>query len=227
VLPASTTAGDDDRQPQNPLCPPQRWRIKRTSINALLAAGDPTTPHMVVTGNSLRGSHGEYTALVRESLITEPGSRPANTLPYDGGSSTEKTPCRCDENESHVAEFLRADHDRIALAFFAVHCAYSFPLASGEDEVAFVERMMDAWAGEKEQVQRGGVVASSSLAELWRASRDEADRLGTGAGSMHVFRWQHAFAESRGRLGWLLGRSLAAAALMPLKAVLPGEDASA
>jgi hypothetical protein len=228
-----------------------RWRIKQTSIDALMAEGNPTTPHMVVTGNSLRGPHQQYTDLVRASLTAEPGSRPANSFPHnnsnDSSSSSSSnndekpvaapssswsssssssspspspSPCRCAENEAHVAEFLRADHDRIALSFFAVHCAYSFPLTGEEkDEVAFVDKAMDAWAEEKEQV-RGGI---ASPAAMWKASRDEADILGTGTGSMHLFRWQHAFAESKGRLGWLLQKSLNAAELMPLKAVMPGE----
>ncbi|KAH6650546.1 hypothetical protein F5144DRAFT_556487 [Chaetomium tenue] len=214
---------------ESPLGLALRWRIKQTSIDALKAEGDPTTPHMVVTGNSLRGPHQQYTDLVRESLSAEPGSRPANSFPHNTSSNSEKpatassssSPCRCAENEAHVGEFLRADHDRIALSFFAVHCAYSFPLTGEEkDEVAFVDKAMDAWAEEKEQVH--GDVASP--AALWKASRDEADTLGTGTGSMHLFRWQHAFAESKGRLGWLLERSLNAAELMPLKAVMPGED---
>ena len=225
---------------ESPLGLALRWHIKQTSINALMAEGDPTTPHMVVTGNSLRGSHQKYTDLVRESLTAEPGSRPANSFPHNSNnrhnsssshgekpapapstSSPSPSPCRCAENEAHVNEFLRADHDRIALSFFAVHCAYSFPLTGEEkDEVAFVDKAMDSWAEEKEQV-RGGV---ASPAAMWKASRDEADILGTGTGSMHLFRWQHAFAESKGRLGWLLERSLNAAELMPLKAVMPGED---
>jgi hypothetical protein len=229
---------------ESPLGLALRWRIKQTSIDALMAEGDPTTPHMVVTGNSLRGAHQQYTDLVRASLIAEPGSRPANSFPHNSNnsssssnneekptaapssswssssSSSSPSPCRCAENEAHVNEFLRADHDRIALSFFAVHCAYSFPLMGEEkDEVAFVDKAMDSWAEEKEQV-RGGV---ASPAAMWKASRDEADILGTGTGSMHLFRWQHAFAESKGRLGWLLQRSLNAAELMPLKAVMPGE----
>ncbi|KAH6853952.1 hypothetical protein B0I37DRAFT_401031 [Chaetomium sp. MPI-CAGE-AT-0009] len=210
---------------ESPLGLALRWRIKQTSIEALMAEGEPTTPHMVVTGNSLRGPHQKYTDLVRTSLTAEPGNRPANSFPH-GSSNGEKpaassSPCRCAENEAHVEEFLRADHDRIALSFFAVHCAYSFPLTGEEkDEVAFVNKAMDAWAEKKEQVREG----VASPAALWKASRDEADILGTGTGSMHLFRWQHAFAESKGRLGWMLQRSLNAAELMPLKAVMPGED---
>lgn len=192
-----------------------------------MAEGNPTTPHMVVTGNSLRGSHEQYTELVKTSLC-DPATRPANSLPHTNNIGSPRrtvqkknTSCLCAENEAHVAEFLRADHDRIALSFFAVHCAYSFPLMSGEDEVTFVENTMDAWAGAKEQMRMG----VRSPAAMWRASRDEADALGTGTGSMHLFRWQHAFAESKGRLGWLLQRSLEEAALMPLKAVLPEDEA--
>ncbi|KAK4154822.1 hypothetical protein C8A00DRAFT_32417 [Chaetomidium leptoderma] len=228
---STTTTTITEESPQNNpgLGPALHWRLKRTSIDALLAEGGdgPTIPHVVVTGNSLRGSHRQYTDLVKASLLLSGDSssgsssspRPANTLPHhttgekknlkkkkngepSSSSSSSPSSSSCAENETHVGEFLRADHDRLARACFAAHCAYLFPLAgAGADGVAFVETAMDAWAGDKERVRAG---VTSSPAAMWRASRAEADTLGTGTESMHLFRWQHVCSESKGRLGWLL-----------------------
>ncbi|KAL1867537.1 hypothetical protein VTK73DRAFT_4140 [Phialemonium thermophilum] len=200
-----------DAQPaahQTPLGLALQWRISTLSIDALIAQNEPTTPRLVVMGNSLRGAHKDYTDILQESIRA--GDRRCRSLPHVPPPGQT-----CEDNDSHVRQFVQADHDRIALAFFAVHPAYSFQLDADEDEITFVEKKMDSW--ETAHQDNRGKGGSRALARLWRASREEADLLGVGTESMHLFRWQHAFAESKGRLGKLLARSLEEADLMPLK----------
>jgi hypothetical protein len=86
-------------------------------------------------------------------------------------------------------------------------------LASGEEETKFVGRALDVW-----EAENFGYIEAQRQKEMWSASREEADRLGSGRENMRVFRWEHVCVETKGRLGRLLERSLDKADLLPLKA---------
>jgi hypothetical protein len=139
--------------------------------------------------------------------------KPEERLPQSYSHLRDKGTA-CQQNEAHIRDFLAASHDRLALSTFAVHPSYPFPLASGEEETKFVESALDVWDAEN-----FGYVEVQNQKEMWRASREEADRLGSGRENMRVFRWQHVSVETKGSLGRLLERSLDKADLLPLKAM--------
>ncbi|KAK7949414.1 uncharacterized protein PG986_010300 [Apiospora aurea] len=188
---------------------PSIWRIRQTSLEGPMGLSDPTTPHMVVMGNSIDGSYKAYTDLVYSSLRDE--TKPQRTREHreteeghhHGGAG------HCVANEEHVEVFLRADHDKLALSFFAIHPAYAFPLGKGEEDVdRFIQDKASDWSA----------LHGPQLWRLWQECRADADQVGTGEGYMGTFRWQHAFLESKGRLGALLRRAQMEEDLMPLKA---------
>lgn len=127
-------------------------------------------------GNSISGSYDDYmkAAQVR--------------LPHD-------EPC-CPENEDHVAQFLNGDLDRLSLAFFARHRHYTFDLhgAKHEDEILHEQKVV---ADHMEHVFPG-------LAGVWSISNSEADEIGVAGTSLHMFAWQHAFFETKGRIAQLV-----------------------
>ncbi|KAK8093321.1 hypothetical protein PG997_000006 [Apiospora hydei] len=180
---------------------PSIWRIWQTSVEELMALRDPTTPHMVVMGNSINGSYKAYTDLVYSSLRDE--TKPQRTREHR--EAEEAQHCRaqhCVANEEHVEVFLLADHDKLALSFFAIH-------PRGEEDVdRFIHDKASDWSAQHGQ----------QLWRLWQECHADADQVGTGEGYMGTFRWQHAFLESKGRLGALLRRAQMEDDLMPLKA---------
>ncbi|GME64801.1 uncharacterized protein BDR25DRAFT_386983 [Neofusicoccum parvum] len=203
----------------HPLGQAVAWTVQRTSLADLVAAADSASPHLVVVGNSISGGHAEYMrrfAAKARPHVCAPGSP-------------------CVENDAHVEDFLAADHDRLALAFFASHRAYAFPVAEKgradggggavDAETAFVERRMDGWA-EAVGVEAGAAAAASArgLKESWRVSRDEADAVGTGAGGMQTFAWQHALLESKARVARRIQRWMEIGELMPLHAPVEGKE---
>ncbi|KAL1616952.1 hypothetical protein SLS56_011219 [Neofusicoccum ribis] len=202
----------------HPLGQAVAWTVKRTSLADLVADADSTSPHLVIMGNSVSGGHAEY---MRRFAA---GARPHVCA---AGSP-------CAENDAHVEDFLAADHDRLALAFFASHKAYAFPVsekgrAGGggavDPETVFVERRMDGWA-EAVGVEAGAAAAARArrLKESWRISRDEADAMGTGPGGMQTFAWQHALLESKARVARRIQRWMEIGELMPLHAPVEGKE---
>ncbi|KAF2462610.1 uncharacterized protein BDR25DRAFT_386983 [Lindgomyces ingoldianus] len=187
------------------------WALNQISLEELINDADSIRPHLVIMGNSINGGHAEYMQRFADK------ARPHNC----------PTGVPCTENEAHVKKLLEADHDRLALSFFASHKAYAFPVSdkdgresdSDHPEIAFVERRMDTWADTIELYVGGKVAApAKSLKESWRLSRGEANEMGTGAGSMHIFAWQHAFLETKGRVARRIQKWMEIGELMPLHA---------
>jgi hypothetical protein len=138
-------------------------------------------------GNGIDGGHDNYI----QRIATQARSY----------SCPEDEPCI--DNKAHTARVLSADHDRLALSFFALHKAYAFPVPSThcKDKIAFVEQCIETWVEDAsaDEESKGSVAAASSK-KSWRLSREEADAMGTGNGNMRTFAWQHAFLETRGRV---------------------------
>ncbi|KAB2569576.1 hypothetical protein DBV05_g11749 [Lasiodiplodia theobromae] len=176
-----------------------RWTIQHDSLSSS-SSSDNTRPHLVIMGNSIAGGHAAYMSRIA-----------AAAAPHH---CTPDHPCA--DNEAHVRDVLAADHNRLALAFFAVHKAYAFPVGSDDGEIAFVEGQMDAWE------EQGGVLgidddaARVTLKDVWKMSREEADEMGTGEGGMQTFAWQHAFLETRARVLRRVERWVEKGELMPL-----------
>lgn len=190
------------------------WSLKRIELKDLIQDSDSVTPHLTIMGNSIDGGHTEYMRRF------ETKSRPHTTD-------------ICGENEDHIQKFLSADHDRLALAFFASHDSYAFPVSEvdrtvvetsgvghGTDaETEFVKHRIDLWAhniaceGDLAAVERAG-----TLKESWINSRREADEMGTGHGGMHTFTWQHALLETKARVAKRIERWMDIGDLMPLHA---------
>lgn len=98
----------------------------------------------------------------------------------------------CDDNEAHIAKFLAHDHDRLTLSFFARHRHYTFDLNNPRTNVDVGDERQEV-AEQMEHVFPGS-------AEQWSISDQEAETMGTAGGSLHVFAWQHAFTETKGRI---------------------------
>ncbi|KAI1268959.1 hypothetical protein F5Y18DRAFT_373163 [Xylariaceae sp. FL1019] len=186
---------------RSPFGPSLVWKVSRSSIEELMMSQDTPVPNMVVVGNSREGNYKAYGELVETSTLEDEALRRPDSLPHDG--------C-CEHNEAHIAELMKADHDRLALSFFAIHPSYAFDLTTGEDETDFVKHKMDALA-------RPCNNTGNELSSQWLASRAEADAMGTGPEDMHIFRWQHVCIESKARLGRVLQEALDRADLMPPK----------
>ncbi|KAB8255541.1 hypothetical protein BDV32DRAFT_141996 [Aspergillus pseudonomiae] len=102
----------------------------------------------------------------------------------------------CDDNEAHIAKFLVHDHDRLTLSFFARHRHYTFDLNSSKNSINV--------ADEREEVAEQMERVFPGLAEQWSISDQEADAMGTAGDSLHMFAWQHAFTETKGRIAELV-----------------------
>lgn len=191
------------------------WSLERINLTDLIQDSDSTSPHLIIMGNSINGGHTEY-------------------IKRFGNKSRPHTADFCVENEAHVEEFLSADHDRLALSFFASHDSYAFPVSdtertvsetagigngSQDTETAFVGNRMDLWA--QTAASRGDFAAAEcarTLKESWMTSRTEADEMGTGHGGMHTFTWQHALLETKARVAKRIERWMEIGELMPLHA---------
>ncbi|ROW17293.1 hypothetical protein VPNG_01289 [Cytospora leucostoma] len=204
-------------------CPCQRhplgvqvaWSLERIQLTDLIQDSDSISPHLTIMGNSISGGHTEY-------------------MKRFGNKSRPHTADSCAENEAHVEQFLSADHDRLALAFFASHDSYAFPVSDAEGavsgtagdghgsqdtETAFVGNRIDLWADRI--ASRGEFAAAGcarTLKESWLTSRREADEMGTGHDGMHTFTWQHALLETKARVAKRIERWMEIGELMPLHA---------
>lgn len=164
--------------------PPQRlplkhkvtWKIERISKDWLQHHEDQHLPHVIIMGNSIEGSYDDYMV----------------------ASSTRQRHEKddCDDNEAHIAKFLDHDHDRLTLAFFARHRHYTFDLYSSKTGTNV--------ADEREEVAEQMERVFPGLAEQWSISDQEADAMGTAGESLHMFAWQHAFTETKGRIAELV-----------------------
>lgn len=199
---------------KHPLGVQVSWSLERIQLEDLIQDPDSMTPHLTIMGNSINGGHTEYMQRF------ETKSRP-HTADF------------CAENEYHIQKFLSTDHDRLALAFFASHDSYAFPVSEFDRtvaeksevvherdvETAFVKRRIDLWA---HNIACEGDPWSSecagSLKESWMESRREADEMGTGHEGMHTFTWQHALLETKARVAKRIERWMDLGDLMPLHA---------
>ncbi|GAD99166.1 predicted protein [Paecilomyces variotii No. 5] len=171
---------------------PVDWKVRHMTLDDLYKSPNQSRPHPVIMGNSIQGASADYIA----RLSSHYTASPVGTSLHDDSS--------CQENVAHIESFLAADHDRLALSFFAAHKSYSFPLANGQDEVGFVgSRMEEEWPG---------------LREKWLASREELSTLGGGEQSLHLFGWQHMFVDTKERLAHKLDIWIKNEELMPLSA---------
>jgi hypothetical protein len=183
------------------------WTISQISLDDLINNSDSITPHIVIMGNSISGGHEEYM------------QRFANKArPHECNA---ESPCM--ENKTHIAEFLSADHDRLALSFFASHKAYAFPVTPVENdlsEISFVEQRMRTWASASSTIHDNASISETaeSLTSSWRISSAEVDAMGTGSGNMRIFAWQHAFLETGGRVAERIEKWVKRGDLMPLHA---------
>lgn len=189
MLPSKKKAETREDKTSSPLGLALHWRLKRTSVDALLADNNPTTPHVVVTGSSRPEPQRQYRKRFLQAFWPGKGGYDTNVTTHNTTSShnisrsstfarptvsrsytasttataddgipidivkkenrkKEKEAQRqnrrkiqkertqsfnrcsptCPANEAHIAAFLRADHDRIALDHFATRPAYAFPM---------------------------------------------------------------------------------------------------
>ncbi|ORX94547.1 hypothetical protein BCR34DRAFT_499185 [Clohesyomyces aquaticus] len=190
------------------------WKVTKTSLESLIDDSDTIQPHIVIMGNSINGGHNEYMQRFAKKVRVH--------------DSPRENPCT--DNEMHIQALLAADHDRLALSFFATHKAYAFLVPGANhgngnendndhSETAFVDQGIDMWASS------AGIYASdmsrenaTTLKESWRTSKGESDAMGTGAGGMHIFAWQHAFLETKGRVARRIKKWAEVGDMMPLHA---------
>ncbi|KAI9760485.1 MAG: hypothetical protein M1835_000153 [Candelina submexicana] len=163
------------------------WRLQQVKPETLLNSQDQADPHIIGMGVSIDGSYLDYMA----------ASSPTS-------SRTHTHDCHdCPNNLTHISDMVNADHDRLALAVFAHHKHYAFPLGKDINEADFVAEHM------REEVP--------SLAEHWQKSVNESESLGTGT-SLRVFKWQHILLESKARI---VKRVVAQKDAMPVSADIP------
>ncbi|KAK4144406.1 uncharacterized protein C8A04DRAFT_36655 [Dichotomopilus funicola] len=146
MLPSRKKTVTSEDKTSSPLGLALHWRLKRTSVDALLADNNPTTPHVVVTGSSRPEPQRQYRKRLLQKFWPGKGGDEPNiitthntTSSYNIRRSSTVTrptsfnvngcPPTCPANEAHIAAFLRADHDRIALDHFASRPAYAFPMS--------------------------------------------------------------------------------------------------
>ncbi|GAB1196914.1 hypothetical protein APSETT444_006194 [Aspergillus pseudonomiae] len=174
----STNATDRDGFPPQrlPLKQKVTWKIERISKEWLQQHEDQHLPHVIIMGNSIEGSYDDY--------MTASSTRQR----HEGHD--------CDDNEAHIAKFLVHDHDRLTLSFFARHRHYTFDLNSSKNSINV--------ADEREEVAEQMERVFPGLAEQWSISDQEADAMGTAGDSLHMFAWQHAFTETKGRIAELV-----------------------
>ncbi|KAH8697069.1 hypothetical protein BGW36DRAFT_461113 [Talaromyces proteolyticus] len=172
------------------------WELQETDISSLGKDCDDITPTIVMMGYSIRGRNSDYTGRV---LAKEKGS----TASWPHRDET------CAENLCHLSELLSADHDHLAMAFFAAHPAYSFPLDGLETEEQIVQFLVAQFPQHQD---------AAAFQDLWERLYLEADTLGVGRGCVNIIGWQHIFAETRHGLARLLEKWLLDENLMPLSA---------
>ncbi|ODA76793.1 hypothetical protein RJ55_07308 [Drechmeria coniospora] len=175
------------------------WSLDETDVQGLADDDDDVSPHIVVMGNSIRGP---ATAFVDRVLAAQ-GCAPPTSRPHRDDA--------CPEYRAHQSQIRRADHDRIARAFFAAHRSYSVPvepfLARPEDEVigTLLARLPPH-------------LHAQPFHDMWKKSRSEIDELGGGRGNLATFGWQHVFTETKHGLARLLEKWIADENMMPLHA---------
>ena len=199
----------DEKSSEGAMVTGSTWEIQPSTLHDLMAGNNQSQPHLVVMGNSLKGSYDDYAALLA-SLPSEK-ERSKRTFPHQP-SPKEK----CPHNEQHVRQFLSADQDRVAQTTFAIHPAYPFPLPGNVNEIEHMQKCLESW--EADHVTE--TEHTPGLFEEWQSLRGEADVLGSGAANMGCFKWQHVYLETPGRLGKMLQQSLEEADLMPLRAAV-------
>ncbi|OAA71655.1 hypothetical protein LEL_08890 [Akanthomyces lecanii RCEF 1005] len=177
----STDAGTESGRPVH--CRPLRhqvgWTMERVGQDWLFDEHGQGRPYVVVTGNSINGSYNDYMRVAHASERHQVSD--------------------CAENKAHVESFLAHDPDRLALAFFGHHRHYTFDSSGKEDckGPASVEADNKTVAGHMDRAFPG-------LADSWSASHEEAADVGTAGASLHMFAWQHCFAETKGRIARLV-----------------------
>ncbi|TQV92663.1 hypothetical protein IF1G_08587 [Cordyceps javanica] len=178
----STDAGAETGLPAH--CRPLRqqvaWTMERVDQDWLLNEHGQGRPYVIVTGNSINGAYEDY---MRVAHISQR---------HDAGDG------ECADNEEHVARFLAHDPDRLALSFFGHHRHYTFDSSGKEQQNGA------SVAADNERVAECMDRAFPSLAECWATSHGEADKVGTAGASLHMFAWQHCFAETKGRIARLV-----------------------
>lgn len=162
------------------------WHIRQTTIPGLYTH-ESSRPHLVVMGNSIESSTSRYKA-----RVSSPSPRNVHGDAH------------CSENVHHIQSVLSADHESLALAFFASHRSYSFPLHGGEKGEQFAGDKMDA--------------CIIGLRDHWRNLSERLECLGGGHGNLRVFGWQHVFLETMDRLAFGLENWIRRGDLMPLSA---------
>ncbi len=177
----STDAGTESGRPVH--CRPLRhqvgWTMEQVDQDWLFDEHGQGRPYVVVTGNSINGSYNDYMRVAHASERHQVSD--------------------CAENEAHVESFLAHDPDRLALAFFGHHRHYTFDSSGKEDckGPASVEADNKTVAGYMDRAFPG-------LVDSWSASHEEAADVGTAGASLHMFAWQHCFAETKGRIARLV-----------------------
>jgi hypothetical protein len=166
--------------------PKIQWLLEEISVDDLARDADQIVPRLVVFGNSIDGSYEDYV-----ERITWDVQAPM------GGIKPHYSAEMCLENSRHVADFLVANHDRIALATMAAHDLYQFKLPFGEDAKTFLSRCFDGFSR-----RNGSEVQGEALRDYWQRSEAEVDALGAGKQDMHLFAWQHVFLETNARLAY-------------------------
>lgn len=184
-----------------------KWHLRRTSLEELLESPAQSVPHLTLMGNSIVGDYAEYFARVPETPCSD---RPQlSCLHLDGD---------CSFNAAHRRVFEETDHDRLTLAFFAAHKSYAFPLASGQPEQDFVEECIKGFDEQHAQLRATGSV---TLSESWHRSREDAEEMGSGHGSLRVFALQHMALETKERIARMVQANEEEGSLLPLGADVP------
>jgi hypothetical protein len=184
-----------------------KWHLRRTSLEELLESSAQSVPHLIMMGNSIIGDYVEYFARVPET--------PCSDRPQLSCMHSDRD---CSFNAAHRREFEETDHDRLTLAFFAAHKSYAFPLASRQPEQDFVEECMQGFDERDSSLRATGSV---TLSESWRLSREDAEEMGSGHGSLRTFALQHMALETKERIARMVQVSEEEGSLLPLRADVP------
>ena len=153
-------------------------------------------------GNSIVGDYEEYFSRIPVSGTER------HELSHTHANAS------CAYNVEHNRVLQSADHDRLALAFFAAHKFYAFPLMSGTPESEFVEGCMDAF--DESQSVASSELKDLSIKESWHKSSEEVDALGAGHGNMRVFNIQHMALETKARIAKIVESAERDEYLLPL-----------
>lgn len=172
------------------------WELSPVDIARLDQDSGSGTPRLVIMGNSIRGPNSAYVERV---------------LARETGSSTSR-PHRdemCAENLDHMSDLLSADHDRLSMAFFANHKAYSIPVTGSRSEDEVSRSLMESV---------GGHPQAEAFGKMWHRLRGQVGALGAGDESLGILGWQHIFAETDSGLARLLKKWLEDENMMILSA---------